>query len=230
MKKWMNLWVFFFISILASGLNAQEVDWQQFKESVLLDQDKVMGWCSHEKAEKLMELIHDTQPDLCVEVGVFGGASVYPMAKALSFNGKGVIHGIDPWAKQDCVQGFAEDDANALWWGSLDFEEIYINFLNMLNFYDIASYTRVLRMNSETAVNLFDDQSIDILHIDGNHSAEVSLIDVKQFHPKLKTGAYLWFDDADWQETSATVKYLKEHFDFIPERSVGNHCLLFKKI
>jgi len=58
----------------------------------------IEGWCSLEKATKLINCIADIKPDLCVEIGVFGGSSFIPQALAIKENGKGEIVGIDPWS------------------------------------------------------------------------------------------------------------------------------------
>lgn len=228
MKKWTLIWLVLWIPLAIAG----PTNWDKYKRKTIARQQQIVGWCSPEKAEKLMDLIHETGPKVCVEIGVFGGASVFPMAAALKFQNNGLIYGIDPWSAEDCREGFAEDDANALWWSSLDHEKIYRDFLKVMERHKLDSYTRVMRMNSKTAVLYFENDSIDILHIDGNHSAEVSLGDVKMFYPKLKTGGYLWFDDADWHETTSTVRFLKEglNLELDLPRSVGNHCLLFKKL
>jgi predicted O-methyltransferase YrrM len=44
---------------------------------------------------------------------------------------------------------------------------------------------------------------IDILHLDGNHSAEASTRDVENYLPRLRRGGYLWFDDVNWPSTFA---------------------------
>jgi predicted O-methyltransferase YrrM len=84
-------------------------------------------------------------------------------------------------------------------------------------------------MRSEDAVSWFADESIDILHIDGNHATEAVLKDVRLFLPKVKRGGYIWFDDADWPSTLPAQKLLLIQCFVIKERSEGNSCLLFQK-
>ena len=65
-------------------------------EQVRIILPSIHGWCSYEKAEKFVETITDQKPQLCVEIGVFGGSSLIPQALALKPH-SGVIIGIDPW-------------------------------------------------------------------------------------------------------------------------------------
>lgn len=104
------------------------------------------------------------------------------MASALKYAGKGVIYEL----QKIINKGTDSSEENFIWWSSLNLENFHQNYLTMLETYGVSSYTKTLRMNSEAAVNQFEDNSIDILHIDGNHSAEVSLKNVKMYCPKLK--------------------------------------------
>jgi predicted O-methyltransferase YrrM len=41
-----------------------------------LDYEKIEGWCTREKADKLIQLVKESNPKLVVELGVFGGRSI----------------------------------------------------------------------------------------------------------------------------------------------------------
>ena len=89
-----------------------------------------------------------------------------------------------------------------------------------------------MKMTSEEALQHFADESIDILHIDGNHTADVALSDAYMWLPKVKKGGYIWFDDANWPTTAKAGAYLREHCTLNPSRSFfseGVECLLFEK-
>src|SRR5665213_3143942 len=102
-----------------------EKEWESCKIKTLARQHEAQGWCSKEKAEKLMDLIYEAQPTVCVEVGVFGGSSIYPTARALQYLGQGKVYAIDPWAKEDCQVGYDINDPNYIWWSSINLDEIY---------------------------------------------------------------------------------------------------------
>ena len=204
--------------------------WEIYKKKVIRYQQKrIPGWCCREKASKMMNLIYETKPMVCVEIGIFSGASAYPTAAALSFQKKGIIHAIDPWSKEECLKGYNQNDANACWWKEVNFEHVYDKFNRILIRKRLLPFCHVMRMTSQKASIYFENESIDILHIDGNHSEEVSFADVKMFLPKVKKGGYIWFDDANWATTKKSVHYLMQFCSLDVDRSIDNSCCLFKK-
>ena len=74
-------------------------------ESELAHPDHQDGWCKLEKANALAAAIVSIQPNLIVEVGVWAGRSLIPMALSLKYLGKGKILGIDPWRAADSEIG-----------------------------------------------------------------------------------------------------------------------------
>ncbi|HEX2583361.1 MAG TPA: class I SAM-dependent methyltransferase [Chlamydiales bacterium] len=226
MKKWL---LFCLVGSL-SLLQAVDHKWEKHKQKVMLEQKTIPGWCVYEKADKLMELIHETHPTVVVEIGVFGGSSVYPMAEALRYQKQGLIYAIDPWKTEDCQMGYTPDDPNYIWWTSLDLEKIYKDFTQLIKKNGLSNYCKIMRATSREAVHSFADESIDILHIDGNHTEDSAFTDATLFLPKVKKNGYIWFDDVNWSSTSKAVSYLLERCTFLPMRSVGNECYLFQKL
>ena len=85
-----------------------------------------------------------------------------------------------------------------------------------------------MKTTSAKAVEEFEDESIDILHIDGNHTEDSAYFDAVHWLPKVKQGGYIWFDDVNWSTTNKAVRYMKDYCTLIESRSVGNECYLFK--
>ncbi len=187
---------------------ATDVSWQSYQRKVLSHQTSVQGWCTEEKARRMMDLICEVKPQVCVEIGVFGGSSIYPTASALKFLKEGKVYAIDPWMNAYCLDGYAPDDANYQWWNSIDLDGIYRGFLGMLNRFQLKPYCMVMRMSALEALDYFADESIDILHIDGNHTEDVALSDAQMYFPKVKKGGYIWFDDANWSTTLPAKEFL----------------------
>jgi predicted O-methyltransferase YrrM len=224
MKKCLVVCLF----LVQLGLCGFTTTWEQYKAETLPHLRLIEGWCTPEKADKMMDLIYETHPQICVEIGVFGGSSIFPTAKALKYLGKGVVFAIDPWQNEECVKGYSPSNPNFRWWYEAPLPDIYQHFLNNLQRYDLFAYCPILRMTSAWAVQLFSDESIDILHIDGNHTEEAALEDATLYLPKVKKGGYIWFDDIDWESTKKAGQYLKEHCRLDQTRSTKSYALFQK--
>jgi hypothetical protein len=229
MKK--NICVLLFLLCFFSyrNIDARTVtNVEELKEHVCDVLPTLYGWCSKEKALNFIDLVLEVQPKTCVEIGVFGGSSILPVASALKFLSQGVIIGIDPWDKLECIKYFdpIEDKAHLDWWGKVNLDHIYISYLNMLKRYKLLDYCITMKTTSEKAISEID--SIDILYIDGNHSEIVSTHDVRLYFPKVVSGGYIWLDDSLWPGTQQAKDLLLESCEVIKLIDNGN-CILFKK-
>jgi len=171
---------------------------------------ELQGWCPLEKAVALSDLVVEAKPESIVEIGVYGGRSAVPMALAAQTYG-GVVHGVDPWSHAAALEGDVGSE-NAEWWGKLDLEAIYRGFLDGLCRFGVQDTVRVHRMTDTAALPLFADGSIGLLHVDGNHSAEVSMRYVEQWGPKVAPGGYLVMDDIDWATQADTVAFIERTY------------------
>ena len=68
------------------------------KSTALQAMKELEGWCTDNKASILIDLILESKPTIIVEIGVFGGKSLVPMAFALKENnwGKALLPDIVP--------------------------------------------------------------------------------------------------------------------------------------
>lgn len=185
------------------------------------------GWCSNEKALAMARVITDTKPAVCVEIGIFGGRSLIAMATAMKFLKQsghiGHVHGIDPWLKNASIEGtHAAVDQN--WWGNIDHDAVMLRFYNALSRLELTDVCSFYRTTADRAVGLFD--KIDVLHIDGNHSKEVSCRDVNIYFPKVKVGGFIWFDDVDWPTTKDAWTKVEQYSEKV--FTVGG-CNLYRK-
>ncbi|MGL5262974.1 MAG: class I SAM-dependent methyltransferase [Candidatus Rhabdochlamydia sp.] len=216
-------------SSIQSRLAIANQDWHHYQNTVLSYQSNIPGWCCEEKAKNMMDLIYEVKPKICVELGVFGGSSIHPTACALKFLKQGVVYAIDPWRNLDCLEGYALDDPNYNWWNSINLNDIYDGFEKMLYDYKLRFYCVVMRMTGQEALSQFADESIDILHIDGNHTENAALNDAQMYLPKVKKGGYVWFDDVCWPTTKSALEFMQSHCEKDEERSTAEY-FLFKKI
>ncbi len=202
--------------------------WQLYQNEVLSHQTNLEGWCTPEKARHMMDLIYEIKPEVCVEIGVFGGASIYPTASALKFLNRGQVYAIDPWMNSYCLDGYTHDNPNYQWWSHVDLNYIHRKFVNMLDDFQLTSYCTIMRMTGLVALDCFADESIDILHIDGNHTENIALSDAKLYLPKVKKGGYIWLDDANWPTTLPAREFLLVNCMKDESRSTDEY-FLFRK-
>jgi len=182
------------------------------KDQAVAYMKELHGWCSEEKASILIDLILKMRPQVIVEIGVFGGKSLVPMAYALKANKTGKIYGIDPWSTEASVEGIMKDDI-LHFWSWIDHESILQDLKGKIEEFALSDQIELIRSTSEDAGLI---QDIDILHIDGNHSDAASYLDATKWVPQVVSGGLIIFDDIDWTEndsnpTFRAVKWMNEH-------------------
>ena len=162
----------------------------------------IQGWCTREKAIKMMECIPN-DAKICVELGVWGGRSLLPIALKCP----GDVYGIDAWAVSASLEG-KNDPANDQWWSTVNYKDMYFYAQKLMDQHS-CDHVKLLRMKSSEAVKLFDDDSIDFLHQDSNHSELISCMEIELYHSKVKRGCYWCFDDTNWETTKSAQKLLE---------------------
>jgi len=187
------------------------------------------GWCTTEKAKALFNLVAETNPDLVVEVGIFGGKSLLPLAWGCQFNQKGKVIGIDPWCAPAALEG-SNSTENDKWWATIDYPSIYSRFVQNVIKHGLLEYTYWYRDYSKNVVGMFADGSIDIFHCDGNHSEEVTMQEIEMYFPKLRTGGYWVADDIAWGSLGKAVEFLRNNCDIVSEvNENGNSWGIYRK-
>lgn len=175
------------------------------------------GWCSIEKAALLIDLIFMIRPQKVVEIGVFGGKSLIPIAMALKEIGTGRVIGIDPWSSTESAVGMKGADAD--FWSRLDHDQIYRGFFKKIEKLGLENTVLLLQETSAQAEPIPD---IDILHIDGNHSEISSLIDVYKWVPFVRSGGLIILNDSNWSTTKKSAAWLDGSCIRFAEFSDGN--------
>lgn len=148
------------------------------------------SWCTEEKINLLMDLIYITKPEMCVEIGVFTGSSLIPVATALKHLQHGAVLGIDPWSNVEAVKDMDPEDPNYAWWAKVSMDDAYQTFLLRLAERSLNDYCGILYNTAQEAAKFIGDQ-IDFLHLDGNYSEQGVLLNVQTYLPKVKTGGYI---------------------------------------
>lgn len=165
--------------------------------------EKIEGWCSKEKALKMATLIKTN--DFCVELGVWGGRSLLPMC----FMTKNIVIGIDAWSKNSALEG-ENSNSNNNWWLTVDYDKMFEYTKDLLTKYKCYN-SRIIRANSNEVHNFFQDESIDFLHQDSNHSETISCQEVELYNKKVKKNGIWVFDDTDWETTKKAQKLLEQY-------------------
>ncbi len=181
------------------------------------------GWCTRQKASVLIDILLACKPKTVVEIGVWGGKSLIPMATALRHFG-GKIYGIDPWSNSASIQGVMHEGSKHFW-ATVDHEQVMFRLVHYIDSFGLQDPVELIRSTSKDAPLI---ENVDVLHIDGNHSDETSYLDVTKWVPLVRKGGWIVFDDMNWSEggvttTSRAVQYLNEHCHKLAE--INDICL-----
>lgn len=217
-----------FIFLCAIRILSADAEEDALKLEVVSTLSTLEGWCSKEKALAFIDLILAEKPKIWVEVGVFGGSSLFPVLSTFKFLDEGMAIGIDAWDKIECIKYFdpVKDKVDLKWWGNINLQVIYRSYLNMIDVRGFGSYVVTMKATTEEAAE--EVQEIDVLHLDGNHCETPSLRDAELFLPKVRSGGYIWMNDSLWASRQKALDFLLESCDVVKVLDQGN-CLLLKK-
>lgn len=174
------------------------------------------GGCSILKGLVLASLIVDRKMTLAVEVGVYRGRSLVPQALAFKALGSGKVVGIDPYSAAEARQTDDHEAAPAAlesYAAETDWDRLYREAGDRLVGLGLGHSSELRRSTSHAAAASFDDASVDLLHIDGNHDLAAVADDLKCYLPKLKREAYLVMDDASWRAIRPAMATLDESLE-----------------
>lgn len=228
----MNHHIFYllFACILAHPLGLFGITrWDECKIETMRQASSLPGWCSPGKTLVIMETIKKNNCQNCIEIGVFAGKSLLPMAKAVEFIGKGKVYAIDAWTPQAALEGLALSDPNYSWWKQIDFDAFHHQTIDLIQKNNLSHICSIRKESSQSAAGLFVDETIDFIHIDGNHSEEAVFQNVVKYFPKLKDRGYLLLADPNWISSRKALVYLLERADTQSPFSSSASFLLFRK-
>lgn len=176
------------------------------------------GWCPVPKGQRMARLVMEGAalfPEahagpLCVELGVFGGRGVIAMGLAVKhlLGDHGAVHGIDPFSVDAALEG-QNSSQNQKWWSEVDYAKILAGAVAAINGLGLHGVKLILRKSEDVAGD-YADGSIDVLHIDGNHSVEVSRKDVALWAPKVRPEGFIVFDDTNWETTKPAQNDMRD--------------------
>lgn len=166
------------------------------------DQYDVGGLCTEEKGEVIASLVEKTNAQLCVEIGVYKGSSLLYFAETLQTTGGRVI-GIDPYTLDSLRNEIPNKELNRYFYEILfkeqkTFDDIYFNLTQIIKNNNLENLITLIRDKSENYYQNIKKESIDVLHIDGNHDEECVTRDILNYLPLVKEGGYIIMDDTSW--------------------------------
>ena len=152
------------------------------------------GWCSEEKALTLAAIVLAARPKICVEIGVWHGKSLFPVALAAKHIGDCRVIAVDPWSAPASVDGQV-NPADVEWWNRPEIhEQAFQSFRNKVTELGLNDTVKIVRQSSDE----FDPpESIGLLSVDGNHGDQ-AIMDIRRYAPKVARGGYLVADDVEW--------------------------------
>lgn len=164
------------------------------------------GWCTPEKQQELHNLVLKTYNEFegieikSVELGVFGGKSLFPIALAHKELNAGKALGIDTWDNEAPLEGTNSPENNH-WWANLDIAGIETTCRKNLIALELQKHCllKKARTTDEAFTKIADD-SVTLIHQDSAHNREVIIKELLFWAPKLKVGGYWVADDTDWVE------------------------------
>jgi predicted O-methyltransferase YrrM len=178
---------------------------------IVSDHLDIVGKIQPDKMNFILSFIKENKPKNCVEIGVWKGSSLFTIAEACKSYG-GVVTGIDPWSFIELPNDIPFNPSlsnhimNNVIVKQETLDSVYENLQNIINSNDLNSLIKLVRNTSENAVNSFEDESINFLHIDGNHNQENVSKDIINYLPKVKRNGYILMDDTDWPSVDKAIQ------------------------
>lgn len=161
----------------------------------LLPEDS-SGWNSN--GSIFEQLIDKLRPSIIIEVGSWKGGSAITMCKALKkFELNSNLYCVDTWLGAEEFWTTMKDtpDRNLLLKNG--YPQIYYQFLSNIVHHNFQNYVYPLPLPSDIAIGVLKYRNVkaDLIYIDGSHTYEHVLNDIKNYMQILKPGGVIFGDD-----------------------------------
>lgn len=138
-----------------------------------------------ERAKSILEELENIENPTGVEVGVFAG----DLSLRLLQRSDLTLYMVDSWEEHDKDGSYAKSGD---FHGALDREQqdqYYEKTIHVTNF--AKDRAIIVRKDSLTAAKDFEDNSLDFVFLDADHTYEAVKADIDAWHPKIKEGGIL---------------------------------------
>jgi hypothetical protein len=157
-----------------------EISAPKFEADLLNEKLRVAPWEGHRNFA--YDLVRYLRPDVIVELGSHYGCSLFSFAQAIKdANLQTILYAVDTW-KGDEHAGFYGEEVIELVIKTCE------KFFRNINI-------RLLRKTFDEALQDFEDNSVDVIHIDGLHTYEAVIHDFYTWLPKLRNDGIVLFHD-----------------------------------
>jgi len=161
---------------------------------------------------QLIALTKKTKGLIMVEIGCYAGESTSIFASAKHIK---MVHAVDPWKN-----GYDKNDGAS---HKRPMEAVETIFDERMNSLCQGKYKKY-KMTGDEAVSLFEDESLDMVYLDGNHQYEAVKNDIQKWLPKIKkTGC---ITGHDWARGSVQMAVTEELGN--PHRTFCDGSWLFR--
>lgn len=143
-----------------------------------IDPTTTPGWFHH--GAKMLELIDQHRPAVCVELGTWLGASAIPVARSIR-RWRGTLTCVDTWA------GDVHEATSKSPW-------MLVSCARHLLDAGVSANVRLVAATTLDAAKAWT-QPIDYLYVDADHSYESTLADLYAWGPYVKPGGLILGDD-----------------------------------
>lgn len=149
---------------------------------------------------------HSSNNSVFVEIGAWMGQSTCCMGELIKNSNKEIkFYSIDTWEGSVEHSDIIKDLHNKN-------TSLYNEYKNNIESCGISDYVIPIQATSLDAVNKFEDESIDFLHIDASHDYENVLADIRAWYPKVKPGGIISGDDYEPVCWDGVVRAVDEYF------------------
>lgn len=159
------------------------------------------GWFSHKEGEIYRREVATVKAGVIVEVGTWLGRSTVFILDICRQKGN-TIYCVDTWA------GSASDETSDM---ARRFD-VYDAFVKNMSQYGAGEYLRPTKGNSVTVAKRFDDRSIDLVMIDGDHAYESVRDDIEAWLPKIRPGGTIMGHDYDNKRWPGVTRAVRERW------------------
>lgn len=159
----------------------------------------------------------DIDSPICCEIGVYEG--IFSNRILIKCKPKKLLL-IDPWEEIPSSKKAKYKKHNQ----ELRYKKVKNCFRDELSNEKIE----ILRMRSEIAKNFIKNNFIDFLYIDGDHSYNAVLNDLKNYYPKVKNGGLIAGDDIRLDEVSKAVEDFQKDEQGIKLKIKNDQFYFFK--